>query len=109
MGRLFDCTMRGASILMSQASMEDEQYGLLRKVTKSFSYMHNADASVERSLSDNKNTLSVERTNPNLETLKGLRLAKELVWHSNGAHNIDTLSKDMFLSARNAHKRNKWK
>ena len=65
--------------------------------------MHNGNASIERSLSDNKNTVSAERTNLNLETLKGLRLAKQFARYSGGAHNVDTLSKDMLVSTRNAH------
>jgi len=75
----------------------------LEKVVKSLMCLQNGNASVERSLSDNKNTITAERTNLDLQTLKGLRLSKDYARWQGGAHKIDTFSKDMILAARNAH------
>ena len=66
--------------------------------------LQNGNASVERSLSDNKNTVTAERTNLDVQTLKGLRLSKDYARRQGGAHKIDTHSKDLILAARNAHK-----
>ena len=41
----------------------ERKYILLSKVVKSFLLIPNGNASAERSLSDNKNTLTRERTN----------------------------------------------
>lgn len=89
---------------VSEAEGETKKFLHLEKVLKSFLCLQSGNASVERSLSDNKNTVSAERTNLGLETLKGLRLSKDYARREGGAHNVNTLSTDMIVSARNAHK-----
>ena len=58
------------------------KYTLLGTLVKSVLSLHHSNAAVERSFSDNKNTLSPERVNLLPETLSGLRRSK------GGAHNI---------------------
>ena len=60
--------------------------------------MPNGNANVERSLSDNKNTLTSEQTNMTKETSEGLRRAKEYARSYGGAHNINILSRGEFSS-----------
>ena len=66
---------------------------MLSKVVKSFLSIPNGNASVERSLSDNKNTLTHERTKLKEETLVALRRSKEFARRRGGAHNVDTSRK----------------
>ena len=94
------------------------EFLLLEKVLKSLMCLQNGNASVERSLSDNKNTVTAERTNLDVQTLKDYqtgfyqdyqrlqnpKLSKDYARRQGGAHKIDTHSKDMILAARNAHK-----
>ena len=65
-------------------------------VVKSFLAMPNGNANVERSLSDNKNTLTSERTSMTKGTLEGLRRAKEYARSCGGAYNMNTLSRGEF-------------
>ena len=88
--------------MISEAGKGSKKLLNLEKVIKSFLCLQNGNASVERNLSDNKNTISAERTNLGLETLKGL--SKDYARRQAGAHKVNTLSKDMILSARNAHR-----
>ena len=85
-----------AKVLEIRTETGDLKYSLLSKVVKSFLAMPSGKANVERSLSDNKNTLTSERTNMTKETLAGLRRAKEYTRSCGGAHNIKTLSRDEF-------------
>ena len=71
-------------------------YSLLSKVIKSFLAMPNGNANVERSLSDNKNTLTSERTKMTKETLEGLRRMEEHAQSCGIVHNINTLSRGEF-------------
>ena len=64
------------------------KYGLLKKVVCSSLTIQNGNADCERSLSDNKNTLSAERTNLGYETLMGLRRMKEHARSLGGAHMV---------------------
>ena len=64
--------------------------------------MQNRNAAVERSLSDNKNTLTAERVKLSDEALMGLRRMKEEARSVDGAHNVDT-SKPVIERMRNAH------
>ena len=52
-------------------------FKLLSKVSKSFLCLHNVNAEVARSLSDNKNTLTEELTKLSDETLASLRRPKK--------------------------------
>ena len=74
----------------------DLKYSLHSKVVKSSLTMHNGNANVERSISDNKNTLTSGQTNLTKETLEGLRRAKEYARSCGGTHNINTLSRGEF-------------
>ena len=71
------------------SSNGERKYKLLSKVVKSLS-LPNGNASVERSLSDNENTLTNERINSKEETLMALRRTKEYAWDCGRAHNVDT-------------------
>ena len=71
----------------------EKKYNMLSKVVKSFLSIPNGNASVERSLSDNKNTLTHERTKLKEETLVALRRSKEFARRRGGAHNVDTSRK----------------
>ena len=81
----------------------ERKYSLLAKLVKSCLSLQNGNAAVERSLSDNKNTLTAERTCLNDETLIGLRLVKEHSRFAGGAHQIHTLAKDIVQSMKGAH------
>ena len=63
------------------------------KVVKSFLSLPNGNASVERSLSDNKNKLINKRINLKEETLMALGRAKEYARDRGGTHNVDTYRK----------------
>ena len=76
-----------------QSERGTQKYDLLSKVVKSFLALHHGNAKVERSLSDNKKTLSSERTKLSVDTLTGLRRAKEHARSCGGAHNENTLTK----------------
>ena len=82
-----------AKVLKIKSESGTKKYSLLSKVVKSCLSLHNGNASVERSLSDNKNTLTSERTKLSDEALMGLRKAKEHARSCGGAHNVNTLSK----------------
>ena len=77
------------------SSSGDKKYLFLSKVVKSFLSIPNGNAGVERSLSDNKNTLTTERVKLKEETLTALRRAKEFARDIGGAHNVDTRQKGM--------------
>ena len=72
------------------------KYRHLAKVIKSILSLPNGNASVERSLSDNKNMLTSERTRLAKETMEGLWLAKEFARGCGGSHYINALNKSMF-------------
>ena len=76
------------------------KYPTLSKVVKSVLTLAHGNADVERSLSDNKNTVTPERTNLNIETINGLRLAKEKVAQVKGVHNLQLPNKLVCLAAR---------
>ena len=64
---------------------------------KSFLPIPNGNASVERCLSDYKNTLTHELTKLKEETLVALRRSKEFARRRGGAHNVDTRRKVYWL------------
>ena len=70
----------------------DLKYIELAPVVKTCLSIHNGNASCERSLSDNKNMLTAERTNLSEETM-GLRRAKEHCREMKWAHNVDAQEK----------------
>ena len=78
-----------------QSAKSEKNYGLLRNVVKFGLTIQNGNENVERSVSDNKNMLTNEITNSSDETLMGLQRMKEYCRAFGGAHNINTLSKDI--------------
>ena len=64
------------------------KYPLLAKLVKSVLSLHHGNSAVERSLSDNKNTVTADRTELLDETIIGLRRMKEYARSKGGAHNI---------------------
>ena len=61
---------------------------LIEKVVKTCCALQNENAAVERSLSDNKNTVMKERTRLNQSTIMGTQIIKELVRYAGGPHNV---------------------
>ena len=72
------------------------KYRHLAKVVKSVLLLPNGNASVERSLSDNKNMLTSERTRLAKETMEGMQCAKEFARGCGGSQNINALNKGVF-------------
>ena len=79
-----------------------QRYPYLAKIVKSCCALQNGNAAVERSLSDNKNTLTKERSLLGDETLKALRLTKEYVRRNGGAHQV-VVTQEMRSSVRDAY------
>ena len=77
------------------------RYVQLPKVVKTSCSLQNGNAAVERSLSDNKNTVTKERTKLNDDTIKGLRIVKEFTRSAGGAH-IVKITSNMREAVRNA-------
>ena len=65
--------MYWAKVFDIQNAAGERKYTLLWKVVKSCLSLQNSNASVDRSLSHNKNTLRPERNNLSDESLMGLR------------------------------------
>ena len=93
-----------ANIFNMKNMMGEPKFKLLRLVIKSALSLQNGNASVERSLSDNKNTLTKTRTNLSAETLVGLRRAKQYAANEGGVHNV-IVSKRMRTAVREAHQK----
>ena len=93
-----------ANIFNMKNMMGEPKFKLLRLVIKSALSLQNGNASVERSLSDNKNTLTKTRTNLSAETLVGLRRAKQYAANEGGVHNV-IVSKGMRTAVREAHQK----
>jgi len=79
------------------------KYGLLKKVVCSLLTIQHGNAECERSLSDNKNTLSPDRVGLGPNTLMGLRRMKEHARSVGGAHMVHTTSKEMLKVVRLSH------
>ena len=58
---------------------------------------------MERSLSDNKNTVTAERSLLSDEAIIGLRRMKERARSSGGAHRVNTSRKEVINSIKNVH------
>ena len=76
---------------------------LLSKVVKSCLSLQNWNASLERSPSDNKNTLRPESNNLSDESLIGLRRMKEHAHKCTGAEHVNTLDKGIIKEMQLAH------
>ena len=84
------------------------KYVILPKLVKSVLSLQNANADVERSLSDNKNTCTKDRVNLMPETLIGLRHMKEYARSKGGSHCIivnDKMIEGMASAKRKDDKR----
>ena len=64
------------------------KYIILPKLVKAILAFQNGNANVERSLSDNKNTVTTERTELMEQTIVALRLMKEYARKCGGAENV---------------------
>ena len=83
----------------------ETKYNQLQKVVKSVLSLQNANAAVERSLSDNKITLTKERIGLLPETLTGLRRMKEYARHKGGSHCI-VFTQNMLEGMEEAKRKN---
>ena len=83
----------------------ETKYNQLQKVVKSVLSLQNANAAVERSLSDNKNTLTKEQIGLLPETLIGLRRMKEYARHKGGSHCI-VFTQNMLEGMKEAKRKN---
>ena len=93
-----------AKIFDIKSDNGEKKYDLIAKVMKSCLTLQNGNAAVERSLSDNKNTLTAKRTNLSDDTLMGLRRMKEHARSAGGAHNVDTISKELIMLRKRKRK-----
>lgn len=66
----------------------------------------NGNTNIEHtcSLSDKKNTLTVERTKLSDQALKAVRRTKEYARHCDRAHNVPTSSKEITLTIKDLHR-----
>ena len=80
------------------------KYNILPKFVKSSLSLENGNAAVERSLSDNKNTLTHKRSNPSAPTLIGLKRAKEHSKKEGGAHQV-VIDKEMLQYLKCSHQK----
>ena len=92
-----------AKVLDIRSETGDLKYKELAPVVKTCLSIRNGNASCERSLSDNKNMLTAERTNLSEETIMGLRRAKGHCREMKGAHNVDTREKKVLTAMQSAH------
>ena len=83
----------------------ETKYPNLSILIKSVLSLHHGNSDVERSLSDNKNTCTKERTELNEETLVGLRRMKEHARNVGGAENV-IVTPAMVAGMKNAWKVN---
>ena len=81
------------------------KFGLLKRVVCSVLTIQHGNAECERSLSNNKNTLSPDRLLLGPETLMGLRRMKDYARSAGGAHMVQTTSKKMLQSVKIFHQR----
>ena len=81
----------------------ERKYTLLSKVIKSCLSLQNSSASVERSISDNKNTLRPERISLLDESLMGLRQIKEQAHKRAGAKNGSNLNTEIMTEMKVVH------
>ena len=93
-----------AKVFGIQTATGEKKFNVLARIAKSALCIHHRNADVERSLSDNKNTVMDERTRLSELTINGLRLAKDFV----GAHDGDVskvmITKEMVQAGRNANR-----
>ena len=93
-----------AKIFDIKNSLGATKYNILPKLVKSALSLQNGNAAVERSLSDNKNTLTHQRSNLSAPTLIGLRRAKEHSKKEGGACQV-VIDKEMLQSLKCSHQK----
>ena len=76
------------SIFKMKTLIGERKYPMLEKLIKSVLSLHHANSAVERSLSDNNNTVQTERNNMLEETIISLRRMKEDAGSKRGAENV---------------------
>ena len=76
-----------------------EKYAVLTCLVKSCLSIHHGNAEVEKCLSDNKNTVTPERTSLSEQAVNGLRRAKDFARKSHGE-----VTKPMILAGRESHR-----
>ena len=76
------------SIFKMKTLIGERKYPMLEKLIKNVLSLHHANSAVERSLSDNKNTVQTERNNMLEETTISLRRMKENARSKGGAENV---------------------
>ena len=76
----------------------------MRKVVKTCCSVQNGNAAVERSLSDNKNTVTKDRSLLGDSTIRGLRRGKEFARSIGGAH-MTSITPAMRAAVTTAHER----
>ncbi|KAH3714986.1 hypothetical protein DPMN_057689 [Dreissena polymorpha] len=76
------------------------KYPVMMQVIKSALTISHGNADVERSLSDNKNTVTPERASLGMETINGLRLAKDQVSRVKGVHHIQISNKRVSMARK---------
>lgn len=96
-----------AAVLLMKSKRGELKFQTLSKVVKSVLAIQNGNADVERSLSDNKNTLTYERTKLSDDTLIGLRRMKDHARSCEGAQNVDTNDKEIVKSVQEANSKYK--
>ena len=79
------------------------KYTKLPPLIKAILAFQNGNAAVERSLSDNKNSVTSERTDLMDKTIVGLRLMKEYARKHGGAHKVP-MTTEMINSMKEAKK-----
>ena len=82
------------SIFKMKTLIGERKYPMLGKLIKSVLFLHHANSAVERSLSDNNNTVQTERNNMLEETIISLRRMKEHAQSKVGAESV-VISKSM--------------
>ena len=93
-----------AKVFGIQTATGDKKFNLLARVVKSPLCIHHGNVDAERSLSDNKNTVTDERTRLSELTINGLRLAKDFVNAHDGDVSKVMITKEMLQAGRNAHR-----
>ena len=82
----------------------DKKFSLLSRVVKSALCIYHGNADVERSLSDNTNTVTDERTRLSELTINGLRLARDFVHAHDGDVSKVMITKEKVQAGRNTHR-----
>ena len=87
-----------------QTATGDKKFNLLPRVVKSVLCIHHGNADVDRTLSDNKNIVTDERTRLSEFIIHGLRLAKDFFHAHDGDVSKVMITKEMVEAGRNAHR-----